>query len=129
MMLKTVLLLAFVSMANADFKIYNNCPKPVLVGQMTLDSYLNCNVRPTIIPKKGTLVVKSEDFSEIYFFARGVAKVFNTKSAKCEPITQWTVDRLVDDHAGFADEKCYSPMFHTRKYNLIVADVRLCGCN
>ena len=127
-MFKTIVLLACVVMANADFKIYNDCPNPVLVGQMTLDSYLNCNVRPKTIPKRGFMTIKTGDYNEIYFFARGVAKVLNTKTAKCEPINQWTVDSLVKDHAGFAEEKCHAPMFHTRKYNLIDADMRLCVC-
>jgi hypothetical protein len=126
MMLKTFILLVCVSMASADFKIYNDCPKPVLVGQMTLDSYLNCNVRPKTIPKKGFVTIKTEDFSEIYFFARGAPKVLNTKTGECKPINQWTVDSLVKDHAGNADEKCYTPMFYMRTYNLIDADMRLC---
>ena len=128
MVLKTLILLACVVMASADFKIRNDCNKPVLVGEMTLDSYLNCNVRPKLIPKKGFVTIKPEDFSEIYFFAQGVAKIFNMKTHKCEPLGRWTVEHLIDDHAGYADEQCYTSMFHSRKYNLINADVRLCGC-
>jgi hypothetical protein len=127
MMFKAIVLLACVIAASADFKIHNDCNKPVLVGEMTLDSYLNCDVLKTI-PKKGSMTIKTEGFSEIYFFAQGVAKVLNTKTRKCGPINQWTVDKLVDDHAGYADAKCYTRVFHTKKYNLINSDVRLCGC-
>ena len=127
--MKAIILLMFITSIYAKkFTIYNGCVNSMKIGQMTLDTYLNCN-RPIVklLPKR-SLIVDTDEYSEVYFFANGQNKALNLKTKKCENINKWTVTSLVKDHAGFADEMCYTSTFNNHRYHKISADMKLCGC-
>jgi hypothetical protein len=113
-------------MASADYTIYNNCKKPILVGHMTFghepeDLVLICNASPQQVPINGTYTISEwENFINIYFFAKGAPNVLTMKTGECAPINQWTVDSLVKNQTIIADKACYAPKFRTQKYNEII---------
>lgn len=109
------------------FIIINNCKKNIQVGQMTLDNYLNCNLPIVTLKRFGRTIVDTTDFGEVYFFANGTRTALNTRTNTIERIDEWTVDGLVKDHAGYADDTCYTDIFYNMKYHMITDNMKLCG--
>jgi hypothetical protein len=128
---KTSMFICMVFLASVvdsrKFTLINNCKKTIQVGQMTLDSYLNCNLPIKNLPRLGKMIIDTTGFSEVYFFANGTRTALNLRTNAIERIDNWTVDGLVDDHAGYADDVCYTDKFYSMKYHMITDNMKLCG--
>lgn len=108
------------------FIIINNCEKSVQVGQMTLDSYLNCNLPIVTLKTFDRMTIDTAGFGEVYFFANGTKTALNLRTNSIERVDDWTVDSLVYDHAGYADDACYTDEFYKMKYHMITDNMKLC---